>query len=267
MPYVEPGLLAGWEPDAPAGDSLLRRFLMNWQAWYGSLCREGLRRDDLVAANLGRPAGFLHGAVLLAPVDRDSVDGLLRAINAYYDGPPVGEVLLFSPWPTPDLRPYGWRLEGHPPLMLRPVGAGKASRGTDLRIEEVHDAEGLREFWRVVVTGYPLDGVDPDRAVLEDAMLRDGRMRCWIGRREDRAVSAVSVFTDVGVHHVTVVATLPEARGRGFGEALMWEPTLADPAFPAMLLSSDLGRPVYQRMGYLPLLRFTVWSRHFDGNH
>jgi hypothetical protein len=27
-----------------------------------------------------------------------------------------------------------------------------------------------------------------------------------------------------------------------------------------MLLASDPGRPVYERMGYLPLLRFTVWQ-------
>ncbi|MCC6315456.1 MAG: N-acetyltransferase, partial [Thermomicrobiales bacterium] len=33
------------------------------------------------------------------------------------------------------------------------------------------------------------------------------------------------------------------------------------PALPALLLSSDEGRPVYARMGFLPLLRWTYWSR------
>jgi hypothetical protein len=45
----------------------------------------------------------------------------------------------------------------------------------------------------------------------------------------------------------------------------MWEATRADPQLPATLLSSDPGRPLYERMGYLPLLRFTVWSRQFGG--
>jgi GNAT superfamily N-acetyltransferase len=272
MAYVEPGLLADWEPEAPVGDTLLRRFLTNWTAWFETLRPvAGVRRDDLVATNLGRPAGLLHGATLLVPLDRDTADGPLHAIDELYTGTPAGEVLMFSPWPTPDLRPYGWRLEGHPPLMMRPAGSagargGVASPDTDLRIEEVSDAEGLREFERVVVTGYPLDGVDLDQALLDAVVLRDERMRCWIGWRGGRAVSAVSVFTDAGINDVTILATLPEARGRGYGEALMWAATRADRQLPAMLLSSDLGRPVYERMGYLPLLRFTVWSRQFGGS-
>jgi GNAT superfamily N-acetyltransferase len=262
--HVEPRLLAGWEPEAPIGDTLLRRFLASWTAWFESLRPvAGLRRDDLVATSFGRSAGLLHGATLLAPLDRDTVEEPLRAINRFYTRRPAGEVLLFSPWPTPDLGPYGWRLEGHPPLMLRPAGAGAASRGTDLRIEEVRDAEGLRQYERVIVTGYPFEGVDPDHALLDTAVLDDGRVRCWIGWCDDRAVSAVSVFTDAGINDVTVLATVPQARGRGYGEALMWAATLADPQLPAMLLSSDLGRGVYERMGYLPVLRFTVWSRQF----
>ena len=34
---------------------------------------------------------------------------------------------------------------------------------------------------------------------------------------------------------------------------------IADPALPAVLFASDLGRPVYERMGYLPISRATVW--------
>jgi hypothetical protein len=55
-----------------------------------------------------------------------------------------------------------------------------------------------------------------------------------------------------------------------------WEPTtpegdtilrrsvlaLADEReLPAILLASDDGRPLYERMGFLPLLRFTLWLR------
>jgi hypothetical protein len=28
---------------------------------------------------------------------------------------------------------------------------------------------------------------------------------------------------------------------------------------PSALVSSDLGNPVYRRLGYLPVLRYTVW--------
>jgi hypothetical protein len=44
------------------------------------------------------------------------------------------------------------------------------------------------------------------------------------------------------------------------GEAVSWAATLTAPALPAILLASDLGRPIYQRMGYLPLCRATMWT-------
>ena len=34
---------------------------------------------------------------------------------------------------------------------------------------------------------------------------------------------------------------------------------MADPTRPAMLIASDLGQPVYARMGYLRVTRFTLW--------
>lgn len=53
----------------------------------------------------------------------------------------------------------------------------------------------------------------------------------------------------------------PGARGRGAGAAVTWAATLADPEVPAVLVASDDGRPTYERMGYLPLERWTAWLR------
>jgi GNAT superfamily N-acetyltransferase len=68
-----------------------------------------------------------------------------------------------------------------------------------------------------------------------------------------------------GATLVEYVATLPAARGRGIGAAVTWAATLADPASPAVLVSSDDGRPTYERMGYLPLERWTAWLRPTRG--
>ena len=266
MSYGEPGLLAGWEHEAPDDDTLLRQFLSNWATSsespvtaMGGRC---LRRGDLVATSLGRPAGFLNNVTLLMPLDPSTLPETMSSIDDFFGSDRIDEILLFSPWPTPDLRAFGWRLEGHPPLMLRPPG-GRHPQRHDLDIEEISETEGLREFHEVVVPGYPIDGMgDGARGLLlQEPVLAESRLRCWVGRRNGRPVSAVSVFVDSGINDVTLLATLPEERGKGYGEALMWRATLSSPQLPAMLLSSDLGRRVYQRMGYLPLMRFTVWQR------
>jgi predicted GNAT family acetyltransferase len=80
----------------------------------------------------------------------------------------------------------------------------------------------------------------------------------WVG---NRPVSASSAWTEHGINNVTLVATVPDARGRGYGEALTWRAALADSSLPAMLISSDVGRPIYERMGFLPLQRITLWYR------
>jgi predicted GNAT family acetyltransferase len=82
---------------------------------------------------------------------------------------------------------------------------------------------------------------------------------------EDRPVSAAATFVAKGISDVTVVGTVPEARRRGYGAALTWRATLAEPELPALLLATDEGRAVYERMGYLPLFRFPVWSRERPG--
>ena len=58
--------------------------------------------------------------------------------------------------------------------------------------------------------------------------------------------------------HVEWITSDPARRGRGYGEAMTWEATLAWPDLPATLIASDAGRPTYERMGYLSVLRVTL---------
>ncbi len=53
---------------------------------------------------------------------------------------------------------------------------------------------------------------------------------------------------------------IPTRAGAGFGAAVTWAATLADPSKPALLIASDPGQPVYERMGYLRLMRMTMWG-------
>jgi hypothetical protein len=267
---IDPNLPAGWEPDTPITDSLLRRFLVNWttsiEAYGMPLGSRSLRRDDLAAVDLGRPSVGNNVATLLAPIFPEDVDEVMSALDDFYtftNGKTSGAVYLFSPWPTPDLRPHGWTLVEYQPLMLRPAGGTAPSFPPGLRIEEVRDEEGLRAFEIAIVRGFPiqeLEGQAPGAAFSPD-ILSDDRQRLWVGWEGDRPVSAAATFVAAGINNVNLVATVPEARQRGYGAALTWRATLADPTLPALLIATDAGRPVYERIGYMSLFRFALWSR------
>lgn len=87
----------------------------------------------------------------------------------------------------------------------------------------------------------------------------------WVGWLDDRPDCASATWTSYGINNVTLLATIPEARRRGYGEALTWRAAQADPSLPAMLFSSDDGRPIYDRMGFLSLTRLTLWHRTRGG--
>jgi hypothetical protein len=266
----EESLFTGWGPDAPAGDTILRAFLLNW----GDACSDPaeamgarvLRRGDLVATDFGRPAGYLNCATLLRPLGSGNLDEVLATLDGFYDlagGVRTGMVVIFSPWPTPDLRPSGWRPMGHPPFHVLPSGRTAPPVPPGLRIERVGDEAGLRAWEATAVAGYPLPDLEPllPGAVYDARVLGDERLRFWIGWQDDRAVAVSAAFVAHGLTDVMFVATRPEARRRGFGAALTWQAAVTEPGLPAVLLSDDLGRPIYDRMGFLPLFRFTLWFR------
>jgi hypothetical protein len=267
---IDSNLTAGWEPETPVTDSLQRRFIVNWtrslEAHGVPLGGRTLRQDDLAAVDLGRPAEIANVATLLAPLFPDGVNEAVAALDDFYrfsTGETSGTVFLFSAWPTPDLRPHGWSIVGYEPLMLRPAGGEMPPPLPGLRIEEVRDEESLRAFEATTIRGFPLpelEGQGPGTAFSPD-ILNDERTRMWLGWEEDRPVCIAATYVEAGINNVNLVATVPEARRRGYGAALTWRASLADPVLPALLIATDEGRPVYEQIGYMTLFRFTIWSR------
>jgi GNAT superfamily N-acetyltransferase len=265
----EEKLATGWETDAPFDDTIVRQFLLNQASWAqmaaGSLGGETLQRDSFIAADARRPATFINCATLLQPLSAGDAEETLSAIEKFYrfESATRGMVLLLSAWPTPDLRERGWRLMGHPPLHLRPATGQLPTDLGRVTFRRVETAAQLAEWERTGIEAYPLPEMKPARpsSFLGQSALGDHRLQAWTAYLEGQPVGISAAFADKGINNVMVVATKPEARGRGIGGALTWRATLADPSLPAMLLSSDEGRPVYQKMGYIPLIRMTFWYR------
>jgi hypothetical protein len=261
-------LTDGWEPDLPVGDTLLRRFLFNLAAFHEVPARAAggrvLRRDDVAAADLGRPAAMHNAATLLRPLPFDRPEATLDTVEAFFAAGDRGEVYLWSAWPTPDLRPRGWVLEGHPPLLLRPPGTQPVPPAPPgLRVERVGGTDGLRDWERVAVDGFPYRELQPYRpgALLGDPVLADERLRLWVGYEQDRPVCVGSLFVDAGVATFSLGVTLPSARRRGYWAAMAGVRLVEAPGLPAVGAFSDMSRPSAEALGFLPIIRFTLWHR------
>jgi hypothetical protein len=269
-PSASPPLETGWLPTTPVSDSYLRRFLWNWADACAATARafggHVLDTDTMRLADAGLPVAFSNCATLIQPLTAESAADTLAQIAAFYafdDPRRSGEVLLVSAWPTGDLRPFGWSLMGHPPVHLLPQGVPERHAPSELRIERVASPALLHVWEQTVSRGYPLEGLEdaPAGTLAAPSLLSDPHYGAWVGFVDDQPVAAASAWAAHGVVNVTLVATLPEERRKGYGEALTWAASRLVPALPAMLLSSDDGRPVYERMGYLPLQRMTLWFR------
>ncbi len=264
-----PELETGWRPGTPADDTLLRRFVLNLSSSWAAAAdsRQGrIRRDErFVAADLGHPSGMFNSTTLLQPLPGDDLDDTLDEVESFYAEEGSGTHLLWSPWPTPDLRERGWELEGHPPMLLRPAGIPIDQEVPDeLEIVEVHDRHGIEEWCALAVDAFPLDDLQPHRpgALFDEAILSDDRYRFLVGRVDGEPVCIGSRYVAHGLNTLFLAATHPDARGHGYYRAMAARRVADRPDLPDTAVVSDMSRPVLvDRLGFLPITRFTLWAR------
>ena len=262
--YHEPDKRAGWEADTPSGDTFVRDYVVATADWLEDLagrCDQRFTRDgELALHDPESPEPLVNQALVLDPALAADAAALAARLQEWYDAGSSPGFALFSPWPTADLRPHGFELGGHPPLMLRPAGGVARPAPAVLEVTEVHDAAGLDDFSRVATLGFPIPSLD-GRQIWPEGALDVPGFHLFVGYAEGEPVCCAGAHIDDRLQHVELVATRPEWRGRGFGEAITWPATLIDATKPAGLLASDDGRPVYERMGYVAVSRFTNWVK------
>jgi hypothetical protein len=252
-------LETGWLPDTPTSDTILRRFLANQIEVNDifALARGGRveRRDRVAFADAGPVAVYLNQAVLGRPVTSPD-DPVLDEIDAFYA---EHHALVLSIWPTPDLTGRGWQLLGHPVFMVRSPGPiPRTSGGAAIRV--VATAHELRRFEQVLVDGYPIPPTADGTPTLADVVL-DGPATLRLAIIDDEPVAAAASHVAHGVTNLFMAATLPTARRRGAWASLVWARVGDDPTLPAVAFTSDYSRPGFERLGFLPITRFTLWVK------
>ena len=262
LPEEGAHLTTGWEDGLAPADSLVRQAVLAHVSWARALTTaargEFSEGPTWCAGHGGGASALLNWAIVTSPPrDWEQTVGQLWA--AYPEG--VSSIVI-SPFPTPDLTTHGLALVGHPPLMFRPTSTVTPAPATPLDVREATTEQHLQDAERVLVEGYPM----PDMADLPpgDFYRPDvvvGPTRVFVGYDGDTPVATAAAHSAAGVTVVENVAVLATARGQGAGAALTWAATTAWPDQGAVLIASDDGQPVYERLGYLRLERWTCWLR------
>lgn len=254
-------LTHGWEPDLDAGDSLVRRYVLatadRGETMALAVGGRARRTHAYSAADPDSPVMFDNAVVLLQPAAYLDLHDVLGEALAWY--PPERHVVVLSPFPTPDLGPIGMSLMGHPPLMFRPAGGDAPPLPDGLVIEEVTTDDDLAAFVETIVEAYPMPG--GQASGIADPRVLSPSLRLFVGRVDGAPVATAGARIGHGVIDVEWVSTRAAYRRRGIGEALTWAATRADPTLPAVLIASDDGQGVYESMGYVRLMRLTLWHR------
>ena len=104
------------------------------------------------------------------------------------------------------------------------------------------------------------------RRFLPDAVLDDPAQRVYAARIDGQVVAAGESALHDAIVGVFGVATIPSARRRGIGAALTAF-VIADRAADAelaLLDASDLGKGVYERLGFRTVSTWEVWVRRIE---
>ena len=144
------------------------------------------------------------------------------------------------------------------PAMHMELSVSLAQKNIDgLVIKEVACTETLRHWCDTLIAGYELPDFAGDAFYDFNLALRFGNkspLINYIGYLDGKPVATSSVFYGGGVAGIYNVATLPAARGKGIGTAVTLQAlidTTANTHYKhAVLLSSEMGKSVYEAMGF-----------------
>jgi len=229
------------------------------------------RAPDLLWT-LSRRKFSLCNVVLDVRFESPGLDARIAEAMRPYGAAGVNVMWKLGPSTRPEdlgdhLEPHGLSrlpaLRGMAADLAAPVPTRLAVDG--VTVHEVTDATSLDQ-WQAAVTrgfGWPSFGA----ATLAENLAYlgfDGDARAFVALRDARPVGSSLVFFGAGVAGIYHVSTVPEERRRGTGAAVTTAALLEARRLgyrAAVLHATEMGYPVYRRLGFAELCRIGMYRR------
>jgi hypothetical protein len=257
----------GWLADTPVADNLLRQFLHNQadlcDIIAGCFAGATARTPDVALAGSRCLVPYFNEALLLRPL-ASADDRVLDEIDDFYARTDAPASVLLSAWPTPALEGRGWQLVGHPAFVVRTPGAPlrpAAVRSQTLEVRRATDPADMAAAERVMAEGYPMEEAIGHPGSAMPASLAETEVSTRVAAVDGADVAVGMGYVAHGCVNLCGAATLPAARRTGAWGALVRARVQDGPELPAVAFTSDFSRPGFEHLGFVSVLRFTMWLR------
>jgi GNAT superfamily N-acetyltransferase len=226
----------------------------------GSVWRQG----EVVAAIVpAAPDRSIFNSVFYE--DGAELLGSLEEIGSAYERAGVNAWTVWVPEADAEmaaaLERAGHSFDGEPRLMGMELADLRPPEGIEeLRISEREDYAELARI-NEIAYGYP----PGDYRAVADAPMPG--IRIYFAEIDGEPACTLGIWPHGSDAIVIWVATLPEARGRKLATRLLAHAlgeARADGLRTTTLQSSELGRPVYERLGYRDYGALAIWERRPD---
>jgi GNAT superfamily N-acetyltransferase len=147
-----------------------------------------------------------------------------------------------------------------PGMILPSIPVRPPTPPPDLRIRRATTAALWEQMVRVGLEG--LTGTVPDDPLSRFPFQLSATARGFVGFAGGVPVATSLQMSYRGISGIYLVATLPPYRGRGFGAAMTWRAVVdgrKDGCRVSCLQASDMGYPVYSKMGFQKFGEYTEW--------
>jgi GNAT superfamily N-acetyltransferase len=146
-----------------------------------------------------------------------------------------------------------------PGMALHPLPAlGTVPPTPGHEIRRVTDGPGVRDHILTVAAGFEMP-VDWIEAVMTEALAARPEAAVYVGYTDGQPVSTglgVRTGRTIGIYNI---ATLEAARRRGYGAAMTMrivDDGTAEGCDVAILQASEMGRPIYERLGFRTVVEY-----------
>lgn len=244
-----------------------KAYFDSWRDWVSFIDGGDLfERNGVLAVCSGMPVPWLNIAFVTRKLDapRESIRG---AVSFFEDrGQPF--IIRVRDGVDQDAEraaeqlgfPYSDTVPG---LTLHPI-PDPAPLPAGLVITTVEDKSSLQDFIDVNAEafGMPVEGMS---RLLTMGFIADPGWRAYLGALDGRPVAASMLQLDGDIAGVYFVGTRADYRNRGLGAAMTWH-TVREGAAAGCIIgalqASDMGKPVYERMGFRVVAGYRTFVRN-----